>query len=246
MLTLVDGSHSAGLLFEAAKQEGYDLEKVHCQESPYIPLEGTWQSYFASLPKKFRWTMKDGEKKLKASGGLRYSEYYSRDSELEHFLDCMLRIEYNSWKEAHKTSITTSDQQRNFYTNLIGVAAAKGWLSCHLLELDNEPVAYIYGLLFNGVFCDLKESYNLAYQSMSPGHVLKLFALERLFKRGARLYDYMGVCEPYKMRWTNKTYSRSTYLIYNRTPAGVAARVSGKFINYLKSGATLWRHKSRQ
>jgi CelD/BcsL family acetyltransferase involved in cellulose biosynthesis len=232
--TLVDGSKSADLIAELVKQAGYQLEKVYRQESPFIRLAGTWQNYFASLPKKFRWLLRDAEKKLKASGELRYSEY-SKGSELEHFLTAMFQIEQKSWKEEQGSSITANERQREFYTTLTAIAAQQGLLSCHLLELNREPIAYIYGLLFNGVFSDLKESYDLAYQSMSPGHALKLFALQRLHERGVRLYDYMGVCEPYKMRWTDKTYVRSTYIIYNKTLPALAARTSGMLINYSRS-----------
>jgi len=232
--TLVDGSKSADLISELVKQAGYQLEKVHRQESPFILLAGTWQNYFASLPKKFRWLLRDAEKKLKASGELRYSEY-SKGSDLEHFLTAMFQIEQKSWKEEQGSSITANERQREFYTTLTAIAGQQGLLSCHLLELNREPIAYIYGLFFNGVFSDLKESYNIAYQSMSPGHALKLFALQRLHERGARLYDYMGVCEPYKMRWTDKTYVRSTYIIYNRTLPAFAARTSGMLVNYSRS-----------
>ena len=232
--TLVDDSQSADLILELVKQYGYRLEKIHSQESPFIVLAGTWQDYFASLPKKFRWLLRDAEKKLKASGQLRYTEY-CKGSDFDRFLAAMFEIEQKSWKEGQGASITANEYQRKFYTTLTTIAAEQGLLSCHLLELDREPIAYIYGLLLNGVFSDLKESYSLTYQSMSPGHALKLFALERLYERGARLYDYMGVCEPYKMRWTDKTYVRSTYIIYNKTLSGVAARMNGMLINYLKS-----------
>ena len=206
-------------------------------------MAGTWRNYFESLPKKFRWLLRDAEKKLRASGRLHYTEY-RQGSDLKHFLDAMFHVEQKSWKEVQKSSITANDDQRKFYTALTAIAAERGLLSCHLLELDEEPIAYIYGLLFNGVFSDLKESYNLSYQSMSPGHALKLFVLERLYDRNARLYDYMGVCEPYKMRWTDTTYTRSTYMIFNRTLGGLAARISGSFINYVKSRGQLFHQKN--
>ena len=37
------------------------------------------------------------------------------------------------------------------------------------------------------------------------------------------------------MRWTDKTYVRSTYIIYNRTLPAFAARTSGMLVNYSRS-----------
>jgi len=36
----------------------------------------------------------------------------------------------------------------------------------------------------------------------------------------------MGLCEDYKMRWTDKTYSQSTYILYNKTLRATAARMA--------------------
>lgn len=36
----------------------------------------------------------------------------------------------------------------------------------------------------------------------SSGQVLKAFVMERLIERQVKIYDCMGLCESYKMRWT--------------------------------------------
>jgi hypothetical protein len=45
----------------------------------------------------------------------------------------------------------------------------------------------------------------------------------------------MGACEDYKLRWTDKTYRRSTYAIYNNNARGRALRI----------GATVAGHAAR-
>jgi hypothetical protein len=50
--------------------------------------------------------------------------------------------------------------------------------------------------------------------------VLKRFAFERLISRGVSLYDFMGRCEPYKMRWTDRTYRSLTVALFNGSIAG--------------------------
>src|SRR5206468_7359533 len=110
---------------------------------------------------------------------------------------------------------------RDFYEALVAAAARHGFLSAHVLRLDGKPLAYTLGLAsVDGTFLDLKESFVAAHSEHSPGHVLKRYAMQTLLSRGIRLYDFMGACERYKMRWTDKTYRCSTVSIYNRTVRG--------------------------
>lgn len=231
--TLVDGSSQQRAFFDWQRGSGLTCEEISKQASPYIVMQENWDQHFASLPKKFRSTIRNGEKRMRDHGQLEYREF--RDpSAIRDFAAASLEIEKDSWKEAAGTSLTVNQLQENFHTDFLSSAAENGWLSGHLLLLNNEPVAYIYGLLHNEIFSDLKESYKSRYREMSPGHVLKSFAFQSLYAHAARLYDFMGLCEEYKMKWTDKTYSRSTYLLYNRTTRGWAASRVGR----LKGGAS--------
>jgi CelD/BcsL family acetyltransferase involved in cellulose biosynthesis len=121
-----------------------------------------------------------------------------------------------------------------FYKNFCVSALDRGWFYGHLLEVAGEPIAYIYGIVYQGVFYDFKESYKVQYKESSPGHVLKTFVFDELCKRNIRLYDFMGACDDYKMKWTDKTYSRSTYVLYNDNLGGLALRLAEKVARYLR------------
>ena len=235
VFTLVDGSPSLVLWEELQGRRGYRCEKICSETSPYIVFEGTWPEYFASLPKKFRWTIRNGGKKLRAVGEVLYKEFES-DSDVEYFAEAMLAIERASWKESAGSSVTANAYQESFYREFFPAAASSGWFCGHLLELNGEPIAYICGLRYKNIFCDLKESYKHQYTEFSPGHVLKMFAFERLYAQEVSHYDFMGACEDYKMRWTDKTYTRSSYVMYRDSLRGVAARTLGKLASSFRRG----------
>jgi len=225
--TLVENSLQQQEFLAWQRDTSAACEEINKQTSPYIVLQENWEQHFASLPKKFRSTIRNGEKRMRERGQLEYREF-RQDSDLDFFSAAALEIERDSWKEAAGTSLTANRLQEAFHTDLLKSAAQNGWLSGHLLLLDGEPVAYVHGLLYNGIFLDLKESYKSRYREMSPGHVLKAFAFESLYAHRARIYDFMGACEDYKMKWTDKTYSRVTYLLYSRTARAWAARRVGR------------------
>ena len=236
LVTVVEGSRYEELLLELASRKNLHWLVLGKERSPYIPFQDSWEQHFASLPKKLRSTMRNGEKRLRDKGGLSYQECRSTD-EAKQFNAAVEAIEQDSWKAAAGTSIASNPVHQAFHVNLALRAAAEGRFSGHLLFLDGQPIAYIMGLLYGSVFLDLKESYRVSFREMSPGHVLKSFAFARLYEHGTRLYDFMGKCEEYKLKWTDKTYCRSTYVVFNNTLRSRFVRVMDKLFKRPAGGA---------
>jgi CelD/BcsL family acetyltransferase involved in cellulose biosynthesis len=223
LLTVVTGSAYEKLFVEVAARKGWNHLVVSNEASPYIPFLDSWEHHFASLPKKLRSTMRNGEKRLREKGELTYQECRSQQ-EVSEFNNAVEAIERESWKAEAGTSIAANPVHEAFHRDLALRASASGNFSGHVLSLNGEPIAYIMGLLQGGVFLDLKESYRSSFREMSPGHVLKSFAFARLYEQGTRIYDFMGKCEEYKLKWTDKVYSRSRYLVFNNSLRGKIAQ----------------------
>jgi perosamine synthetase len=221
-LTLVRGSFHDRLFRGFASAHGFYIRAIEEQNSPYVQMQENWEQHFASLPKKFRSTIRNGEKRLRERGSLSYRECRSRQDAAD-FNAAVLDIEKDSWKAAAGTSIASNPVHEAFHRAITMRAAESGFFSGHLLLLDGQPVAYVMGLLYNCVFLDLKESYKNSLREASPGHVLKNFVFARLYEQKTKVYDFMGKCEEYKMKWTDKTYCRTTYLLFNDTLRGRAA-----------------------
>lgn len=225
--TVVQGSVDEFALLEAARRGNWHTLVLWRGSSPYIQFHENWASHFAALPKKLRSTMRNGEKRLRERGRLSYREFLSPES-LSEFNDAANSIEVDSWKSASGTAIASNPIHEAFHTTLSSRAAENGWFSGHVLFLDEHPIAYILGLLHRGVFLDLKESYRSQFREMSPGHVLKSFAFASLYQKQTTCYDFMGACEDYKMKWTDRVYTRVTYLLFNNTLRSRLARLLGR------------------
>jgi hypothetical protein len=220
IFSVVEGSLSHKALTAVSKRGAHRMRCMFVNEAPYIELGDSWDKLLAALPKKMRWTIRKGEKDLAARGRLEYQEITTTES-VDALIESVLAIERKSWKEASGTSITAQSKQQEFFAAFTRLAAESGRLSAHLLRLDDQPLAYIMGVAASdGVFLDLKESFDLDWSEESPGHVLKRFAFERLISKGISLYDFMGKCEPYKMRWTDRTYRTLTVALYNGSIGG--------------------------
>jgi CelD/BcsL family acetyltransferase involved in cellulose biosynthesis len=218
---------------QALEDLGLQYEIVNESESPYIELGSDWDHFLKSMPKKLRWTMKSSEKRLREIGNVEY-KHFTHYAEVDEFLEAVMLIENDSWKNEAGTAISKNEFQENFYRYFTPNAAKNNWLSGHLLTLDGEPIAYIYGMSFGSTFYDFKESYKESYKKYSPGHVLKSFAFPELINGNISIYDFMGGCEDYKMRWTDKKYGHVTYNVYNKTLIGKMLSLKSKLLRLLR------------
>jgi CelD/BcsL family acetyltransferase involved in cellulose biosynthesis len=238
LFSVVEGSSSHETLLAMARRRAVRMRCVGVNEAPYIELGDSWDNLLAALPKKMRWTIRKSEKDLAARGRLEYDEI-TTPAAVPMLMENIFAIERKSWKEASGTSITAQTRQQEFFNAFVQLAAESGRLSAHLLRLDGAPLAYILGVSAgDGVFLDLKESFDADWSEQSPGHVLKRFAFERLISKGVRQYDFMGKCEPYKMRWTDRTYRSLTLALFNGTLSGhfayLRSRVGGTSTSLLE------------
>jgi hypothetical protein len=228
---VVEGSRLHAAIQKLQTSGDIRLTCTGVQTSPFIDLTPGWEAIVANLPKKMRWTIRKAEKDLNELGRLRYEKFETSKS-VDRLLECIYAVEKKSWKESSGTSITTRGSQREFYECFVRLAALEGTLSAHVLLLNEIPIAYILGVTDgSGIFLDLKESFDLNFAAQSPGHVLKRFAFHTLRDRGVFAYDFMGECEPYKMRWTNQTYSRLTYQLHNSTIRGKISYLRSRHLN---------------
>lgn len=212
--TLVAGGSSEHALQQTCAQSGRNMRVLADMTSPYIEMPDEWEEYVGSLSKNFRDNLKKSERRLDKAGrwGVRF---YTSTDDVPAFLDAVLRIERLSWKEAAGSSITTNPIQEGLYRRLLPRLAERGWLLGTVLTLDDAPIAYTMGCIFEGIYYNEKASYDESNRATGAGSFIYLPLLKELHGRGIRIFDWMGKCEEFKLRWTDRTYTRRTYVLYN-------------------------------
>lgn len=222
---VIDSSPSDKALRQVLQWRRFELDERLSWTSPYFSIPPDRTKVLASLSSKMRFNLRRQEKKLRELGILQMYIYESEDS-VPGFIEIMEAVEKQSWKLAAGTAINTNPIQKRHYSTMAPAMAKCGWFLGAALMLDKKPLAFIYGYAFEGVFSDEKESYDDQYKEFGPGNVLKVFFLEELVQRGISTYDYGGVSDPHKARWTNQSYSRHIYILYNRTIRGQIVKAS--------------------
>jgi CelD/BcsL family acetyltransferase involved in cellulose biosynthesis len=213
---VVEQSPSDLALRAVVLHRGLKLHHERRWESPYIRLPQDPDKVFDGFNRNMRSNLRRRDKQLGALGKLEM-RVYDTEAAVPVFLDLMLSVEARSWKQDAGTALTASQKQQKLYGLVTPALALNQRFLGAALLLDDRPLAYIYGYPYAGVFVGEKSSYDEQFKPYGPGSLLRARLLEELVKRGIGIYDLAGDADPNKAHWTDLSYSRSSYLLFNRT-----------------------------
>lgn len=164
------GKSTAGLHVDMTRTS----EKIH-----RLVLQDTYQEYAAGMGGKTRNTLKRRRDKLAAAvGGRLELVRITTPEQVRGFLDAVDRIYPRTWQAA-----TFGVRPRNGaadVTVLEGIAEG-GWLRSYLLVGGGEPVAFVVGYQYDGVYHFEEPGYDARWSALAPGTVLNHLMIADLF-----------------------------------------------------------------
>jgi CelD/BcsL family acetyltransferase involved in cellulose biosynthesis len=208
-------------LTDVARRAGHPVGVWQGGRSPYLTLQGTWESYLGSLKPKFRSNLRNRLKRLQRLGPVSY-ELVTARGESDAALQDAFAIERSGWKGEQRSAIASNPTLTRFYTEWGGLAADRGWLRLWFLRLGERRVAFEYNLEYKRVLYCMKIGYESELHPFSPGQTLKAAVLERAFREGIREYDFLGVMDEAKRDWTSEGRPFNWVYVYN---SGLTSRL---------------------
>lgn len=200
---------------EEAPRLGFTCATKPCYDSPFIPLDGDWQSFYGRRDGHFRRNMKNREKRLAALGSVEYEDC-NGNRPLHDFLQEVFAVGDRSWKGAEKTAVASTPALRCFYTRLAELMHPKGWLSLHLLRVAGKPIAFHYSLKNNDTLYLLKTEYDMAYHTYAPGQQIQKRVLEASYGSRMRIFDFLGPDMTWKREWAEHVKPHVRLLLFHR------------------------------
>lgn len=194
------------------------------QSSPYVAIEGSWESYLAGLSRNARGNLGRRRRRLAERGEVEV-EVVEGGADLPNLLRESFRLEASGWKGERNDAIVSSPQTLRFYEQLAGWAAEVGILRLALLRLDGRMVAFNLSLEAEGRHYLLKLGHDASLDNLSPGTILTAAMIERAFSLGLRSYEFLGGPDPHKLRWTKTCRDAIRAQVFSRSPPGVLDRL---------------------
>jgi CelD/BcsL family acetyltransferase involved in cellulose biosynthesis len=222
-----DDSFTAALL-DASRRSGRRVIARPVQRSPYLRLEGDFDSYAATRPSKLRREIGRRRRRLAEHGVVEVSFTDGREG-LARLLDEGLAVEGSGWKTEQGTAIAQDPTTERFYREVAQWASERGWLDLGFVRVGGRAVAFSYMLVVHRVVHVVKVGFDPAYARYAVGTLLTSEAIERAFRRGMEVYDFLGAEDRYKLDWTDDVRERVRVQAFDRSARGTA-------------GFLAWRH----
>jgi CelD/BcsL family acetyltransferase involved in cellulose biosynthesis len=193
---LPESSPTLPALQTVCAARGWDYQAEVYKPAPYIPLNGTYDSYLAGLDKKQRHELRRKVRRAEEwPGGVRWtiaSDPSQLESEMESFLRLMAM-------DPAKASFLTP-RMRDQMQGAARAAFREGWLQLAFLEVGGERACSYMNFDYGGRIWVYNSGFDPRFTQLSPGWVLLAYLLQWALGHGREEFDLLRGGEGYKYR----------------------------------------------
>lgn len=199
----------------AANDAGLSLHTRESFRVGQIEIDHDWPVYQRSWSRNHRRQMQRIERDAETLGGAKLVIHRQFEPhEVEPLLRRGFEIENSGWKGRAGSSALTSPDVFAFYLEQARQIAALGQLQITFLEVAGQAIAFEYGWNAKGIYHSFKVGYDEAFARLSPGQLLRLHLLRRLFADPTqRAVDFIGPLTDATAKWSTSTYPVGRFLL---------------------------------
>ena len=205
-----DASRTGARLQEAASRLGLVCHDEGDIPSPMIDIAGQPDVALAATRKKSL---------------LRHERYFTREGDLEvlHLKNGMDILPHlDEYFQQHIARRATTDApslflnpiQCAYYRKLTEEISPTGWLRFTRVNWNGKPIAFHYGLCYQGRYLFGVPSFDVELSRFSPGEVLLRQLLLASISEGAKTFDFGVGDEAYKYRFATHVNRLRTWGLY--------------------------------
>lgn len=209
-----------------------------------VATEGDWATYLESRSAGHLRTIRKDLRRLERRGplALRLLDTLSPE-EVEGPLREAFELERRSWRSESGSTVLDTPGMFDFYLRQAQQLAAWGCLCLVFLEHQGRPIAFELGWTAKGVYHSFKVGYDAEYRTLSPGHLLRMLLLERLFQKPeVRRVDFQGPLTGAMEFWATESYPIARVLVARDPWRGRALLASYRLAaRTVRAWRSLWK-----
>ncbi|RMG44727.1 MAG: GNAT family N-acetyltransferase [Acidobacteria bacterium] len=171
---------------------------------PYVPLPGSFETYLAMRPAKFRHRVRRCRRRIERDLGVRWREV-GPDLEPAHGAAILKDLHQRRMESRGRSGNFSRRAYFDFHRDLIERLADSGGLALFILMSGGRPIATHYGFLHDGVYFGYQMGFAPRYHRYSPGFYMTGVIMEKLIERGYREMNLLRGTDAWKFRWTDRT-----------------------------------------
>ena len=116
-------------------------------------------------------------------------------------LAALVALHQKRWSARGLPGVFADPRVRSFHEEASRELMARGALRLYLLELDGQPIAAHYAILWRDRLYAYIHAFDPEFSAFAPGAQLMAACLQAAAAEGARSIDFLRGREPYKYQW---------------------------------------------
>ncbi len=180
----------------------------------YIEINNAdWEKYSERLARKFRYNLRRALRLAEEIGPVELERYQGSRVSWEIFKTI---IEIN--RHAHYPRLSNSPSEQALIKGLVEqMAANQNYYEIYILSVNNEPVAYEYGFVYQGRFEDWRSGFDTRLPpNVSIGKVLAMKVVQACISHKYTEIDFLRGDESYKQEWAPASREFTRVRVFNR------------------------------
>lgn len=200
-------------ILDVSTRLGYDFYLEGEHEAPYLSIKDFPQSAVEATRKK---SLVRHESWFRRNGKLTV-EHLTKSEEIGPLLDVFFEQHRMRWAITPYPSLFNEKQHCLFYKKLTEATDLGGFVHFTVVKFNQDPVAFHYGFLHNGVFLWYKPSFNIDQAKQSPGEVLLRYLLLYAIEQDVTKFDFGLGDEAFKKRFATASTTVKNIGIYRKS-----------------------------
>jgi CelD/BcsL family acetyltransferase involved in cellulose biosynthesis len=194
----------------AFRDAGLQFQQRLWSRTGRIDLTRGWDDYWNNRSSKWRNNQRRSEKALSRLGRIQIVHFRPDEGETDPRWDLYglcEQVASLSWQGACPSGNTLNHPHvRDFLRDLHAAAVETGRIYLSLLLVGEQPAAFTYNYLSDGVVHGLRMGYDLRFQSAGPGSVLLRESIREACSRGDGTMDLGESPSEFKRHWENGSF----------------------------------------
>ncbi len=191
---------------------------------PYIELDETWCEPEQHFSARWRSTFRRMRRKAESIGEVTFEIIAPNPKQVRALLSEVITVEAASWMKEAGIAMAVSRWRLRFYRRYARYAAHEGILRFCFLRIDGKPVATEFAVEFDRRLFVHKIAYDEAFESCSPGSLLRLEVIRYAAEHGLRSYEFQGKDTDWTYFWTKTVRPMVWLRAYPLTARGLWMR----------------------
>lgn len=202
---------------------------------PFVDLAGiSWDEYLAGRSRQLRSQLGRKLRSVRRDHDVRFRRTRSLD-EVTGDLATLFRLHDARWAERSERSALADPAIRAFHCEFARAALERGWLRLTVMEVDEVPVAALYGWLIGQRWSYYQAGFDPAWSRQSPGFLLLAETIREAIEDGASEYDMLRGDEAFKRRFATSSRAVRSILL---APRGHQVHINAAALDRLRRA---WR-----